>query len=154
MPPSCTYHIFQLDAPHPISSQFYQQKHPVPSRCMHAKTKTPSTCMNNQWTTSPWKMTGLDLCKAIHCTGRILANTRSHQLCWDNQEMGTAMHTDSLHFNAYFWSYVYYSAYIICCWVEEEWLHSSLQKDKSYKPQISGLVSKTHPLFPPFSTLY
>ena len=36
------------------------------------------------------------LCKVTHCTGCILANTRPHQLCWSDQEMGTAipcMHT-------------------------------------------------------------
>ena len=31
------------------------------------------------------------LCKVTHCAGHILANTRSHQLRWDDQKMGTAI---------------------------------------------------------------
>ena len=31
------------------------------------------------------------LCKLTHCAGRTLANTRPHQLCWGNWEMGTAI---------------------------------------------------------------
>ena len=31
------------------------------------------------------------LCKVTHCAGHILANTRPHQLCWGNREMGTAI---------------------------------------------------------------
>ena len=29
--------------------------------------------------------------KVAHCVQCILANTRPHQLCWDDQEMGTAL---------------------------------------------------------------
>ena len=31
------------------------------------------------------------LCKVTHCTGHISANTRPPQLCWGDQEMGTAI---------------------------------------------------------------
>ena len=31
------------------------------------------------------------LCKGTHCVGHLLANTRSHQLRWGDQEMGTAI---------------------------------------------------------------
>ena len=31
------------------------------------------------------------LCKVTHCTGRVLANTRPHQLRWGDREMGTAI---------------------------------------------------------------
>ena len=31
------------------------------------------------------------LCKVAYCTGRVLANTRLHQLCWGAREMGTAI---------------------------------------------------------------
>jgi len=31
------------------------------------------------------------LCKVIHCTGRVSANTRPHQLPWGDREMGTAI---------------------------------------------------------------
>ena len=30
------------------------------------------------------------LCKVTHCAGRVSANTRPHQLCWGDREMGTA----------------------------------------------------------------
>ena len=30
------------------------------------------------------------LCKVTHCTGHVLANTRPHQLCWGDWEIGTA----------------------------------------------------------------
>ena len=29
--------------------------------------------------------------KVTHCAGRVLANTRPHQLCWGDREMGTAI---------------------------------------------------------------
>ena len=29
--------------------------------------------------------------KVTHCAGRISANTRPHQLCWGDREMGTAI---------------------------------------------------------------
>ena len=29
--------------------------------------------------------------KVTHCTGHVFANTRPHQLCWGDQEMGTAI---------------------------------------------------------------
>ena len=32
------------------------------------------------------------LCKVTHCAGRVLANTRPHQLRWDDREMGTAIY--------------------------------------------------------------
>ena len=31
------------------------------------------------------------LCKVHHCAGHVLANTRLHQLCWGDWEMGTAV---------------------------------------------------------------
>ena len=31
------------------------------------------------------------LCEVTHCTGRVSANTRPHQLCWGDREMGTAI---------------------------------------------------------------
>ena len=31
------------------------------------------------------------LCKVTHCAGRVSANTRPHQLCWGDREMGTAI---------------------------------------------------------------
>ena len=31
------------------------------------------------------------LCKVTHCTGRVSANTRPHQLRWGDQKMGTAI---------------------------------------------------------------
>ena len=31
------------------------------------------------------------LCKITHCARHILANTRPHQLSWDDWEMGTAL---------------------------------------------------------------
>ena len=31
------------------------------------------------------------LCKFTHCTERISTNTRLHQLCWSDWEMGTAI---------------------------------------------------------------
>ena len=31
------------------------------------------------------------LCKVTHCTGRVSANTRPHQLRWGDGEMGTAI---------------------------------------------------------------
>ena len=31
------------------------------------------------------------LCKVTHCAGRVLANTRPHQLRWGDREMGTAI---------------------------------------------------------------
>ena len=31
------------------------------------------------------------LCKVTHCAGRVSANTRPHQLCWDDREMGAAI---------------------------------------------------------------
>ena len=30
-------------------------------------------------------------CKVTHCAGRVLANTRPHQLCWGDWDMGTAI---------------------------------------------------------------
>ena len=29
--------------------------------------------------------------KVTHCTGRVSANTRPHQLCWGDREMGTGI---------------------------------------------------------------
>ena len=29
--------------------------------------------------------------KVTHCAGRVSANTRPHQLCWGDREMGTAI---------------------------------------------------------------
>ena len=34
---------------------------------------------------------GLVLCKITHCTERVSTNTRPHQLCWGDREMGTAI---------------------------------------------------------------
>ena len=31
------------------------------------------------------------LCKVTHCTGRVLANTRPHQLLWSDWEMETVI---------------------------------------------------------------
>ena len=31
------------------------------------------------------------LCKVTHCAGLVSANTRPHQLCWGDREMGTAI---------------------------------------------------------------
>ena len=37
-----------------------------------------------------WKKAGLDKDEVTHCGGHISANTRPHQLCWGDWEMGTA----------------------------------------------------------------
>ena len=39
------------------------------------------------------------VCKVTHCTGRISANTRPHQLHWDDREMGTVYHIQIYHFH-------------------------------------------------------
>ena len=31
------------------------------------------------------------LCKVTHCAGHVSANTRPHQLCWGDWEMGTSV---------------------------------------------------------------